>query len=139
MPQPLVNGTSYAWSQAEVLIAGQRVNGITAVSYEDMQEMQENYGAGNRPVSRGYGKIECKGSMTVEMAEVEALQASVSTGRIQDIPEFDVVISFLPEGGVVKSHILHNCRFKGNKRDIKTGDMTVEAELELMVSHISWT
>lgn len=138
MPQPLVNGTAYAWSQIDLKILGQSVNGVTAISYEDNQEMQDNYGAGNRPVSRGYGKIECKASMTLEMAEVEALQAAVNSGRVQDIPEFDVIVSFMPDGGIVRNHTLKNCRFKGNKRDVKQGDMTVEVEMELQVSHIAW-
>ncbi len=138
MAQPLINGTSYSWSQISVNLFNTPINGITAISYEDMQEMQDNYGAGNYPVSRGYGKIEAKGSLTLEMAEIEAISAAVPTGRLQDIPEFDVVVSFLPVGGVIRNHTLHNCRFKGNKRDMKSGDMSVEGQLELIVSHITW-
>lgn len=138
MPAPLVNGQSYSWAQVEALILGQAVAGITEVKYEEKEEMVDNYGAGNRPVSRGYGKIETSGSVTLEMAEVEALQAASPDGRLQSIPEFDLVISFLPVGGKVVSHTLHNCRFKTNKRELKQGDTTVNVEIELQISHISW-
>ena len=136
--QPLINGTAYAWSQVELRIFNQAVAGVVDIKYDDMQQMQDNKGAGEFPVSRGYGNIEAKASITLEMAEVEALQAAAPQGRINKIPEFDIVVSYLPEGGVIKSHTLHNCRFKGNKRELKSGDMTINVELELQVSHISW-
>jgi len=31
-----------------------------------------------------------------------------------------------------------NCQFKGNKRDIKAGDTTIDVELPLVISHIQW-
>lgn len=136
--QPLINGTAYAWSQIELRLFNTPVAGVTKITYEDEQEMQDNYGAGAFPVSRGYGQIKPKAGITLEMAEVEALQAAAPGGRLQSIPEFDVVVSYLPEGGVIVNHTLHNCRFKGNKREIKSGDMTVEVELDLQISHISW-
>ena len=136
--QPLINGTAYSWSQILVNIFNTPIAGITAVSYEDEQEMEDQMGAGNYPTSRGYGGIKAKGSITLEMAEVEALQAATPDGRLQGIPEFDIVVSYLPEGGVIRNHTLHNCRFKNNKRDTKAGDMAINVELELLVSHITW-
>jgi len=139
MAQPLINGQSYSWSQIEVRILNVPVAGITAISYEESEEMQDNWGAGKYPVSRGYGKIEATGSITLEMNEVEALQAAVPTGRLQDIPEFDIVVSYLPQGGNIVTHTLKNCRFKNNKREVNQGDMTIAVELELLISHIQWT
>ncbi len=137
--QPLVNGTAYSWAQIEARIFDVPVAGITAISYEESQEMQDNFGAGNRPVSRGYGRIETSGSITLEMAEVEALQAAAPGGRLSAIPEFAIVVSYLPEGGVIRTHRLNNCRFKGNKREVSSGDMSIEVELEMLVSHVDWT
>ena len=94
MALPLINGTAYSWSQIQLNLLGTPVNGIVAISYEESQEMQDNFGAGNRPVSRGYGKKECKASITLEMAEVEALQDAAPNGSLMDIPEFDVPVCF---------------------------------------------
>lgn len=138
MAQPLVNGVAYSWSQIQVLIAGTAVNGITAIKYAEKQEVQDNYGAGNRPVSRGHGKIETSGSLTLEMAEVEALQAAAPNGSILAIPEFTIVVSYMPETGIIRNHTLNNCRFKENKREVKSGDMTIEVEMELAISDIAW-
>lgn len=138
MPQPLINGTAYSWSHIEVKIFGQNVNGITAIMYKDDQEMEDNYGAGNRPVSRGYGKIKTEGSITLEMAEVEALQDATTDGNIMSIPEFEIVVSYLPDGGVIRTHTLNNVKFKSNMRDVKTGDMNIPVEIPLQISHITW-
>lgn len=138
MSQPLINGQAYAWSQIKCNILGLQIQGISSINYNENQEMQDNYGAGNRPVSRGYGKIETTASVTLHMEEIEALQGASTTGRLQDIPEFDIVISYLPENGNIVNHTLKNVRFKSNGREISEGDMMIESELELQVSHIKW-
>lgn len=138
MALPLINGQEYSWSQIEVRIFDTLIAGITAIDYEDEQEMQDNYGAGKYPVSRGYGAIKTKASMTLFSNEVEALQNATPSGRLQDIPEFDVIVNYLPEGGTPITHIINNCRFKKNSRKTKQGDMSIPVELELIASHITW-
>lgn len=138
MPAPLINGTAYSWQQIELRLFNEPVNGIVNIEYEDAKEYQDNYGAGNRPVSRGSGKIESKGTLTLEMAEVEAIQAATIDGNITSIAPFDIVVSYLPEGGVIRTHTLKNCQFKGNSRKTKSGDMTIEVQLDLQISHILW-
>lgn len=138
MYTPLINGTAYSWAQIKVNILGTPVTGITAIKYTEEQEMQDNFGAGNRPVSRGYGGITAGGSITLHMEEIEALQQASATGSLMDIPEFDIVVSFLPAAGIIRTHTLHNCRFKKNERDIKQGDMEIAVELDLQISHVTW-
>jgi hypothetical protein len=138
MAQPLINGVAYTWSQVNINVLGRLVVGIVAIDYSDKQDMQDNYGQGNYVVSRGIGKIMCEASVTLEAAEVEALQLASPTGRIQDIPEFDVPISYIDNADVLATHTLKNVRFKENKRSAKSGDMTMEVELPLLVSHINW-
>lgn len=136
--QPLVNGTAYSWAQIELRLFDVPVAGVKGINYSEAQEMQDNFGAGNRPVSRSYGRIESTGSVTLEMAEVEALQAAAPSGRLSAIPEFTITVSFLPEGGLIRTHRLNNCRFKGNKREMSSGDLEIDVELELLISHIDW-
>jgi hypothetical protein len=140
MPQlaPLINGISYSWSQVTVNILGNPVAGITAINYEEKQAIVNNYGAGNLPVSRGFGKIEFTASVTMMMEEVEALMKSVKDGRLQSIPEFDITITYLRASGDVVTHALKNCRFMTNKRDTKVDDTKIEIQLDLVLSHIIW-
>jgi hypothetical protein len=137
---PLINGRAYDWASLRAQLLGQTVAGITAVSYEDTQEKVNNYGAGINPTSRGLGKIEPKASITLEMKELERIQAALPPGgRIQDIAPFPISISYVNTSNQLVNHTLHNCEFTNNKREIKTGDTNIEVELELIISHISWS
>lgn len=138
MAQPLINGIAYSWSQIAVRALGSVFVGITAIKYDDKQEMQNNWAAGNFPVSRGFGKIEATGSVTLFMEEIESLAIVAPNGRLQEIPEFDVTITFITANNLTVTHTLKNCRFMENSRDMKTGDMVVEKELNLLISHILW-
>ncbi|MEO1053914.1 MAG: hypothetical protein AAFX87_24975 [Bacteroidota bacterium] len=138
---PLINGESVSWAQLTVNVLNTPIVGITSVSYEDMQEIVDNYGKGNYPVSRGFGKVETKASLTLLAEEADGLVQRAPKGRLQEIPEFDMVVTYLPVGsvGTPISHVVRNCRFKGNKRDIKQGDTKVEVQYEICASHIEWT
>ena len=96
---PEINGVQHSWANLQVVIAGRTVTGITKISYKDSQTMENIYGAGVRPVGRGYGRIECEGAITLHRDEVEAIRNSSDTGRVQDIAPFDIIVQFLPQGG----------------------------------------
>lgn len=138
MPKVLINGQAYSWSQIKINILGKQVIGVAKISYSEKEDMQDNYGAGNRPISRSYGKIESEASIELYMEEIEALQIASATGRLQDIPEFDIVVSYQPSRGGTVNHILHNARFKENGRDTGADDMLIKKEIPLLISHITW-
>ena len=134
----LINGRAYDWSQITANIGGVPVAGITGVSYEETQEIADNYGAGNRPVSRGFGIIESTGSVTLSMNEVERIQLASPNGLLSGIPEFDITITFASADGLPANHTLKSCRFKGNKRDMSQGDTAIDVELDLQIAEIKW-
>ncbi len=135
---PLINGKAYEWSDISLVIMGVPIAGITAIEYEETQEMQDNYGAGNYAVSRGYGQIKFSGRITLHAEEVEALRQIAPNGRLQAIPEFDIIVAYLPETGNIVTHKLEMVRFKNNARSTKAGDMTIEVQLELQIGNINW-
>ncbi len=134
----LVNGIAYAWVDINVNILGVSVSGISAIKYDDEQEMEDNYGAGRFPTTRGYGEIKTTASITLHAEEVVALQRIAPFGRLQDIPPFDIPVSYLPENGNVTTDVLKNVQFKKNGRDTKKGDKMIDVEIPLQVSHIKW-
>lgn len=139
MSQPLINGEAYTWSQIKLNILDQRIAGVSSISYDEEQEMQNNYGAGNMPVSQGLGRVSYSGSLSLQMEELEALQNAAPNRRLQAIPAFDIVVSFIPEGGSnIVNHTLKACRFKNNGREISEGDQMIEKEIELLVGFIKW-
>ena len=135
---PLINGQAYAYADIVVTILGSPLAGITAIEYSDSQEVTENFGAGRWPVSRGLGKIESEAKITIDRAELNALIKAAPNKRLQNIGEFDVVVSYVPEGSAPVTDIIKNCRFKNTVGGASEGDSNVVAELELAVSHIDW-
>ena len=136
---PLINGHEYCWADIAVAIAGMPVTGITGIEYNDDQEIADIYGAGRYPVSRSKGRITCTGKISLLMSEVAALVRTSPNGRLQDIPPFTIVVSYIPdEGGAVVIDTLRNCQFKSNKRSWSEGDTSKSTDIDLAVSHIEW-
>ena len=135
---PLINGRSYGWSDIKCAPAGIPLLGIQEIEYNEKQEMDNVYGAGNTPVSRGFGRITYDGKLKIAMEELEKMQTASATGRIQDIPEFPIIVSYLPDTGVIVTHKIQYCRFKNNGRSVKEGDISIHQEIELVVGNIVW-
>jgi len=135
---PLINGKSYEWSDIICNVLGVPLVGITSVEYEEKQEMANVYGAGEFPVSRGYGSITPSAKITVLMEEIEAIQAIAPKGRLNKIPEFDIQVAYVDDQLVTRVHKLRNVRFTGNSRKVNQGDTSIPVELELIISHIEW-
>jgi hypothetical protein len=134
---PLINGRSYDWASVRMQLLGITIYGVTQISYEESQEMVNNYGAGNMPVSRGYGKYEAKASITLEKKEVERIKAALPVGaRIMDIAPFPITVTFSNDSNVNITDKLMNCQFMNNKLDMKSGDTNIEVPLDIIVSHI---
>lgn len=135
---PLVNGILYSWADVVTTIAGVPVTGITAVEYGDKQDVTNLYGAGRHPVGRAKGRITPSAKITLYQEEVEAIQRQAPNGRIQDIPPFDVIVSYIPDSGIITTDKVRNCQFTENKRSWSEGDTGKAVELELLPSHIEW-
>lgn len=135
---PLINGMLYSWADVVVAINGVPVTGITAINYGDKQDVKNLYGAGRYPVGRSKGRIEPSGNITLYQEEVEAIQRQAPNGRIQDIAPFDIIVTYIPDSGIVTTDIIRNCQFSENKREWKEGDTGQLVQLELLPSHIDW-
>lgn len=135
---PLVNGMLCSWADIVVLIGGVPLTGIVGVEYGDDQEIVNKYGGGSYPVGRGKGRITLSGKLILYQEEVQALSAQSATGRLQDLPPFDVIVQYIPESGILVTDKIRNCHFSGNSRKWKEGDTGQEVELPLVPSHIEW-
>ena len=136
---PLINGVSHSWVDIVINLLGVPVAGVRGIKYDETQEKTNNYGSGRRPVSRGYGKIETTGSITLMSEEILALEKAAPNGNILDIPPFEVIVSYIPKNSTnICTDVLHNCEFTKNARDAKEGDVMLETELDLVISHVDW-
>lgn len=136
---PLINGHEYCWADIVVNIYGTQITGITGIDYSDDQEVVDVYGAGRYPVSRSKGRITCTGKLSLLASEVNAITKKTPNGRLQDLPPFDIIVSYIPDdGGVVVTDKIRNCQFKKNERSWSEGDTSKSVDLDLAVSHIEW-
>ena len=135
---PFVNGKLYDWADIVLVIAGVPVTGITGIEYKDDQDIVTKYGAGRYPVGFAKGRITSTGKITLYQEEVEAMQRQSLTRRLQDISPFDIIVSYLPDTGILSIDKLRNCMFKNNGRGWKEGDTGQEVEIDLVMSHIQW-
>lgn len=135
---PLINGKAYEWADIVVNIGGIPITGITAIEYTDNQTMENVYAAGRNVNARTYGRVEPTAKVSMLMSSIEAIQAASTTGRIQDIPEFDIPVVFLDTNNVTVRHKLRNVRFMNNGRKSAAGEGAVIVEIDLILSHIEW-
>lgn len=136
---PLINGREYGWGDVSLTLFSRKILGITDIKYEDHQEVQTHYGAGNFPVSYGTGKVAYKGAIKLQMQEILAIQEALPTGsRLQDIDPFPISVTYSIDGISHITDLLSGCKFMANGRDVKQGDTIVEKEFELMIGFIQF-
>lgn len=127
-----------SWADVVVLIGGVPITGIIGVEYSDQQEIVNKYGAGRYPVGRAKGRITPGAKLILYQEEVQALSAQSPTGRLQDLPPFDIIVQYIPDSGILVTDKVRNCHISDNARKWKEGDTGQEVELPLVPSHIEW-
>ena len=133
----LVNGKSYNFTQIFVKILGAPVASVSAISYVEEQVKENNYGAGDRPVSRGQGVKTTTASITISMNDVEAIRDVAPNGSLLDIEAFDIQVSYLNAQKVV-THILKNCEFTDDGVEASKDDQNLTRSFNLVLSHVKW-
>lgn len=133
-----INGKAHEYGDITTNILGVPSTTMRAIKYASKQNMQNIYGPGSGMTGRVIGTIEHTASVTLLAQEVEAYQAVSTTGRIQDIPEFDITVFYFDASYTPVTHIIKACRFTSNSREAASGDGAIEVEIELIVGDIQW-
>lgn len=137
MNYPIINGIGYSWASIAVTILGRLLIGIRAIDYKDSQAIEGTYGAGSQPIEIGYGNITSEGNITLLGYELDALERIAPNGRIQEIPPFDIIVTWRA-GTQIKTHRLVNCVFKDNGRSNSQGDTMSEFQVPLFIGQIKF-
>ena len=135
---PLINGKAYEFADITCIILGTPIIGVTAIEYGETDNIENVYATGRYPVARGFGQIEPSANITILMNEVMNIVSVAPNGRLQDIPEFDIIVTFTDANLIPVVHKIRNCRFKTNMITSATGDTSIPMDLELIVSHIEF-
>lgn len=137
MALPLINGKAYDYTQISIAILGGVIYGVTDISYTEEQEKTNNFGTGNRPVSRGQGAIDASGSMTISMNDVEALREVSPNRSLLQLPAFDIVVVF-GNSQAVRKHVLKNVEFTNDGVETSQGDTDIARTFDLVLSHVEF-
>jgi len=140
--EPMINGTAYSWSQISITTTkfNQPLSGVSAIEYMDTQKTEFNSGVNDLPISRGFGNVVASASITLHMDDIEQIRASIPSGRLSELGQFDIVITFEhPETSKNVVHTIKNCYINENGMSVNQDDTLIERQYTLNPSHILWT
>jgi len=137
MAVTLVNGTAFDYTQLTPLFLGSPLPSMSAINYEEIQEKVNNFGTGNRPVSRGRGAIDASGSMDLSMNDIEALREVAPNGSLVQLPASDFVLVFgNPQNP--QTHILKNLEFTNDGINTTQGDTDIKMTFNFTISEVQY-
>lgn len=132
----LINGKAVDWSDISVNLLGRKVEGIKGINFKTTQAKQNNYGAGNQPISRSRGNKESSGSINLTEAEINAIKSALPPGKvIEDILPFPIVVSW-KVNGVFTSYTLTHCEFTECGLDMQQGGMDASYNIPLVIGTV---
>lgn len=132
----LINGVNYSWGNLNVVLYGNIVIGITKISYKSKQEKTNNYGWGQKPISRGYGRYEFEGSMEMYIDELKKLIAAAPNGDIKQILPSDIQIVFAGSRVLPTKDVLQAVEFLEDGLDASEGDTKLMVTLPIIIGDI---
>jgi hypothetical protein len=133
---PLINGISYAWASIQFILFGVPVSGIVSISYKEKQIKTNNYGAGSRPIGRGYGKVEADASVEIYLDEWKKVIAAAPNRDPLQIGYFDIPITYGDSIANATQDTLRAVEFLNNPFEAKEGDTRLMVKLDLIVAQI---
>ncbi len=136
MAAVLINGVNYSWRNVTMVLFGVPVKGIAKISYKKKQEKTNNYGAGDDPTSRGYGRKEYEASIELYRDEWQKIIDVAPTKDPLEIPPFDIVVCFGGSRVTAKTDILQSCEFLEDAFDANEGDTKLMVTLPLIIAGV---
>ena len=133
---PIINGVNYSWANVKLNLFGVPVVGITEISYNKKQKKENNYGAGQDPVSRGYGNNEYEGSMTIYKDEWNRIIQAATNKDPLGIAPFTIQVLFGGSSVTFAQDNLYACEFTNDPFDAKSGDTKLMVKLDLIIGLI---
>lgn len=133
---PLINGISYSWSSIQFNLFGVPVAGILAIDFSRKQTKTNNYGAGQEPVSRGYGKKEYDGSIEIYLDEWKKVISAAPSRDPLSIGWFDIPISYGNSVADATQDTLRAVEFLEDPFTAKEGDTKLTVKIPLIIGQI---
>jgi len=136
MATALINGVSYGWGNIQLVLFGVPVVGITKIDYKAKQTKENLYGAGYKPVSRGYGKYEYEGSIEIYTEEWKRIIAASPNRDPLSIAPFSIEVVFAGNRVTPDKDSLKMCEFLENPLSSSEGDTSIKVTIPLIIGDI---
>ena len=132
----LINGINYSWGNISVVLFGTPITGILGINYKAKQKKENNYGAGNEPVSRGYGMFEYEGSIELYVDTWKGIIASSPGRNPLLIKPFTIPITFGGDSVITSKDVLYAVEFMEDPFTGKSGDTKLTVTIPLIIGGI---
>jgi hypothetical protein len=136
MAAPLINGVNYSWANIQMIHFGIPIIGITKISYKAKQAKDNNYGAGAKPISRGYGNYEYEGSIEMYTDEWKKIIAASPNRDPLSIAPFDIPIIFGGSRVLADKDVLKFVEYLENPLDANQGDTKLLVTIPIIIGDI---
>ena len=136
---PSINGKFYSWGSIRFNFLGSSFSTVTAVKYEETEEIKGVKAVGSKQIGYTQGNTETNGSISILAETLERIAQKVPNGRLQDILPFPITVSYMDALGNLVTHILQGCKFTKNSREASAGNTdALSVEIPLYIHDINW-
>ena len=137
-PLPImVNGINYSWGNLVCALFKTPITQITKISYKRKQAMENNYGQGNEPISRGFGKVEYEGSIEMYQDLWIQIKAAAPNGDPFQFDPFDFTMVLGGTRVAPKKTTLKFMQFMEDGFDATTGDTSLKVTIPFIFSAVA--
>ena len=136
----VINNVAYSWSMIQLTSSALGIgagdvtlSGVSGLKWNKKRKIENNYGRGGKAVSRGFGNIVNTASITMDYQTQQDLRGTF--GSLQNIGEFDLIISFANEfgadGWTSQNVTLKGCVFDEDAMESSQDDTNITHEFNL--------
>jgi len=141
-----INGICYDWQSIRFSwgdgspVENAEIVQISKINYGETRDSQKNYGAGSYPVSKGFGNVDVKASITLAMAEVRKLINAAKNRKIQNLSTFEIMIEYKVgnRDTAIVTDFIQGCSIDSTYFELNQNDMNVEVEMDLNPMNIKY-
>lgn len=125
------NSEEYAWVDIKVMLLGREVTGLRGMEYKVKRQKEALFATGKKARGIQKGKKEYDGTLTILQSEIIALDRAAQEKGYEDITDidFDIIVSYLPESGVITTDKVTGASITEIPRGMKEGDLQMELAL----------
>lgn len=130
----------YAWVDITVVLLGKSVTGLRAIEYKSKRQKEVLFATGKKGLGIQMGKKEYEGTITVLRSELIAMNAAAKAKGYDDVTdlEFDIIVSYISETGVVQTDKVINASITEAPNSIKEGDLYSEHALPFIACDVEY-